>query len=269
MFQSKQIKAFLAHDFDFSNQHKNTYDDWFKAFETAVTRNVGDSCFIGLSSGYDSGALSCEMARQGVDFKAYSILSNEDVGIINKRGKYVKNHQKVKMSKDDFLRVESFLMQNLENARYVIRKYGRGGTRIVNETILEDKASKGLAFMCKMAREQGRKIYISTQGADEIMADYAFYETQSEFKGEFPEDLYEWHNFKGSCNQSYLMKEERVPALFGIKTRFPFIDIDLAQEFLWLSVELKNKHYKAPLYEYLKKNDVPFEQDVKRGFNPI
>ena len=41
---------------------------------------------------------------------------------------------------------------------------------------------------------------------------------------------------------------------FNIETRYPFLDRDLVQEFLWLTAELKNKHYKAPLREYLIRN---------------
>ena len=53
----------------------------------------------------------------------------------------------------------------------------------------------------------------------------------------------------------------------GTESRYPYLDIDLVQEFLWLSTELKNKHYKAPLKEYFVRNDFPFDEGKKVGFN--
>ena len=44
------------------------------------------------------------------------------------------------------------------------------------------------------------------------------------------------------------------------------MDKDFVQEFLWLKPELKNRHYKAPIYEYLKLNNYPFEENKKIGF---
>jgi hypothetical protein len=44
------------------------------------------------------------------------------------------------------------------------------------------------------------------------------------------------------------------------------LDTQLVQEFLWLSSKLKNKQYKAPLTEYLERNNYPFEKGVKTGF---
>jgi len=122
--------------------------------------------------------------------------------------------------------------------------------------------------MCDVAAKEGRKVYLSTQGADEILSDYSLLTNQSELKGIYPDDLKEWYNFKQGCNYSYMMKEERVAEAFGIEARYPFLDIELVQEFLWLTPELKNKHYKAPLHEYLTLNNIAFEPNVKRGFTP-
>jgi len=64
----------------------------------------------------------------------------------------------------------------------------------------------------------------------------------------------------------YLNKEEYVAGAYGIETRYPFLDTNLVQEFLWLNSDLKNKEYKAPLSEYLFKNNYPFQRGVKTGF---
>ena len=62
------------------------------------------------------------------------------------------------------------------------------------------------------------------------------------------------------------MKEEYTGGAFGIENRYPYLDTGVVQEFLWLSAEAKNRHYKGPLREYLKRNRFPFEEGVKRGF---
>ena len=72
--------------------------------------------------------------------------------------------------------------------------------------------------------------------------------------------------FMGGLNESFIAKEEYTASLFGIETRYPFLDKKLVQEFLWLTKNLKNKYYKAPLYHYLKSNNYPFEPNEKMGF---
>ena len=44
---------------------------------------------------------------------------------------------------------------------------------------------------------------------------------------------------------------------------------DVVQEFLWLKPELKNKNYKAPIHEYLKRNNFPFAEGVKIGLTHL
>ena len=75
-----------------------------------------------------------------------------------------------------------------------------------------------------------------------------------------------WKNFNYSCQESYLIKEEYAGGAFGIESRYPYLDASVVQEFLWLSAEAKNRHYKAPLREYLIRHDFPFEENAKRGF---
>jgi len=262
-FTHPEVAEFMNHKFDFNKQHKDTYDDWLKAFSEAIRKRCKGKCFIGVSSGYDSGAISYEMTKQGVDFKAYSLMANEHKLIIDRRSRYIKNHQKIEPG-DWFERYRQELEKKIENAPYTIKYDGK----IRDQSILDDQASVALAYMCDTAVKEGWTTYVSTQGADEILSDYGLWPSQSTYKGTFPDDLKEWYNFRDGCNYSYLLKETKVPKAYGAKVTFPFLDIDLVQEFLWLTPELKNRHYKAPLYEYLVRNGVAFEYGKKRGFNP-
>jgi len=267
MFKSEEIHKFLNHEFDFSNQHKDTYDDWLKAFSKSVKDRAEKDCIIGLSSGYDSGALMSELNNLEIPYKAYIIPANEDKGILEERMKLVienNDYEMEDLSPEKFIEYKKFLNKKIENSKYIIKYNGIE----TDMRILDDRASMGGAFMCDTAKKEGRTLYLSTQGADEIISDYSLIPAQSTYKGVFPEDLKEWENFKKGCNYSYMMKEERVAGAYGIEVRYPFLDIDLVQEYLWLKAELKNRNYKAPLHEYLIKYSIPFEQGVKRGFAP-
>jgi len=93
---------------------------------------------------------------------------------------------------------------------------------------------------------------------------------QAQLKREFPEDLssiFPWPNFFESSQEAFLVKEEYIAGAFGLETRYPFLDRDVVQEFLWLKPELKNKHYKSVLHNYLVENSFPFEENTKRGFS--
>ena len=90
---------------------------------------------------------------------------------------------------------------------------------------------------------------------------------QSELKGVFPKELKLWKNFNYSCQECYLTKEEYGGGAFNVETRYPFLDRKVVQEFLWLKQELKNLHYKAPLREYLIRENFPFDEGKKFGFN--
>lgn len=248
----KELFRYNYHQWDW-NQYKKTYDDWIRAFEKAIKKRAINDCFIGLSSGYDSGAINNELLKQGVDFKAYSVLNNENRDVILKRGKF----EEVKV---DFNETKRLLQEKMEKVPYIFSN---------EKYILDDIASVGLAAICQKAHKEGRKVCLSGQGADEIIGDYKLYPNQSNFKGIFPDKLEEWQNFSGGMQRDYLTKEEYIGGAFSIETRYPFLDTDLVQEFLWLTPELKNKNYKAPLYEYLVLNKVPFDENVKKGFNPI
>ena len=68
------IDEFEIYKFDL-NQHKDSFDDWDRAYIDSMVKRTSDThkkIFIGLSSGYDSGAICAELLRQNIEFKAYS-----------------------------------------------------------------------------------------------------------------------------------------------------------------------------------------------------
>jgi asparagine synthetase B (glutamine-hydrolysing) len=239
-------------------QAKTHYDDWIAAFEAAVFKRAKSECFIGLSSGYDSGGIACALLEHGVTFKAFIYAENEERNVLAARAARVPHEYFVP---DPALR--SWLRDNVDNEPYTIQVDGK----TTSMRVLDDGATLGLATFARAAAGEGRKVALSGQGADEILSDYSPWPAQSELRGRFPEDLRPWANFNDSCQESYLMKEEYASGAFGIETRYPYLDVAVVQEFLSLSAEAKNRHYKAPLREYLRRHDFPYEEGVKRGFH--
>lgn len=242
----------IIYDWDL-NQYKDTYDNWIKAFERSVKKRSINNCFIGLSSGYDSGAIACELLKLKINFKAYLIKALEDPDILKRRMQLIPDYQYLEDS-SVFEDQKDWIKNNIEQFSYKIP-----------QTLARDSASLGLSKICSLAHNEGRKVYLSGQGADEIIGDYALKPHQSIFKGKFPDKLTLWENFYDGYQYSYLGKEEYVAGSHSIETRYPFLDKDVVQEFLWLIPELKNRNYKAPIYEYLNQNNFPTLFNKKIG----
>tara|TARA_R110000868_G_scaffold6741_2_gene37698 strand:+ start:1701 stop:3008 length:1308 start_codon:yes stop_codon:yes gene_type:complete len=252
------------------NQYKNNYDDWLNAFSNSIkkrTANTNKNIFIGLSSGYDSGAIACELKKQNINFKSYCISNGENKQILNKRFVLTRNVENIIITENSILEILNELKETCEN--YTNNDY----------EILRDPGSMGLAIICKKARQDNRIIYLSGHGADETLTNYGnlgippidHKETYNP-PALFPDNLssiFPWANFFKARNIAFLKKEEYIAGNFGIETRYPFLDKQLVQEFLLLSAALKNTVYKSCLDEYLKINNYPYDKNQKSGFNPF
>ena len=264
--ERKLLNKSSIFDFDL-DQHIDSYDRWIEAFGKSIRKRssgVREKIFIGLSSGYDSGAIGRELHNQNVLFKGYSIIGKENKEVLEDRCQILKNTQIIKMNQNTFYDVKSYLDNHCEN--YL----NDGGGRMLN-----DKATAGLGYISNLANKDGYKIYLSGQGADEIISDYGWngYKIypHSQFGGYFPADLndiFPWESFYEGTQIDYINKEECVAGTYGIETRYPFLDTNLVQEFLWITQNLKNKRYKSAIAEYLSYEKFPFDENAKCGFNP-
>jgi len=267
--------------FSFSlEQHKKDFDDWNTAFYNSINKrclkNVRESIFIGLSSGYDSGSIASELISQKVKFSAYTVIGSEDKNIMEKRRKYlIDNGCEIVISdSSNKLKALKHLNDFVEEYNYVTY-CSKGDYNEYKLNLHRDHGSAGICMICMMAKKHNKKIYLSGQGADEIFSDYGFNGRRifrhSNFGGLFPKDLktiFPWPSFYESSQRSYLTKEEYIAGSFGIEARYPFLDKDVVQEFLWLSVDLKNKHYKNVLHNLMSIRKFPFNKGIKTGFVP-
>ncbi|RJQ82992.1 MAG: asparagine synthetase B [Desulfobacteraceae bacterium] len=272
-------ERFTVFDFDPRHQEKTGCDDWTAAFQKAIrkraVRNVREKIFIGLSSGYDSGSIACELSVQQVPFKAYTLMGRENPKVLAERHARIRPHAEMELLPDDPAvrnATHGFLMAHVESFYYRIYS-GSSNYNEFNLDLRDDHGATSLGMVAVAARRDGRKIYLSGQGADEIFADYGFnghkIYPHSNFGGRFPEDLaaiFPWPSFYDSSMLSYLAKEEYVAGAYGLEARYPFLDPAVVQEFLWLSSDLKNKWYKSVLHHYLVSHDFPMGVNQKFGF---
>lgn len=265
-------KIAQVYDWDL-HQHKKDFTDWQQAFANSIrkrTHNLREKIFIGLSSGYDSGAIACELIAQNVPFTPFTVLGKELPHILQARARpdhvWIQPHAQVWQQAHDLIK------QRTESFKYTIcsssSDYNEFGL-----DLQDDSGANGLSMVCAQAASRGIKIYLSGQGADEIFSDYGFQGNKiyphSNFGGLWPQnlqDIFPWNSFYGSSQESYLAKEEYVAGAYGIEARYPYLDTQVVQEFLWLTPELKNSTYKSVLHDYLTKNSYPFQPNQKIGF---
>jgi asparagine synthetase B (glutamine-hydrolysing) len=270
----KLLDQFCVYEFDL-NQHKTDFSDWIVSFENSIhkrTKNLRESMFIGLSSGYDSGAIACELNKQNVPYKAYAVVGSENQEILDERFSMFNSNSSGQYLQDNRWQYRDYINKNVEEFKY--RIYSSSSDYNEFQTRLQDdNGSCGLSMICDSAKKEGKKVYLSGSGSDEIFSDYGFNGEKkylhSNFGGLFPEDLssiFPWASFYGSTMVSYLAKEEYVAGSYGIETRYPYLDKYVVQEFLWLDHKLKNIKYKSVLDEYLTRSNYPFEKNIKRGF---
>jgi asparagine synthetase B (glutamine-hydrolysing) len=266
--------SFISQVYDFDlNQHKTNYNDWTVAFENAIrkrTEGNREKIFIGLSSGYDSGSIACELNKQNVNYHTYTMLGKENVDVLRQRA--IQQSTFFAPDQDRWNRAHDYIVKNIEGYKYTICS----SSSDYNEFYLDlqnDSGSNGLSMVCEEAIKDGIKIYLSGCGADELFSDYGFGGNKiyphSNFGGLFPQDLstiFPWNSFYGSSMESYLAKEEYISGAYGIEGRYPFLDKMVVQEFLWLTAELKNSAYKSVLDNYLRTNNYPFVPNQKIGF---
>jgi len=256
-------------------QYKTDCSDWVRAFESSIrkrTENIRERVFIGLSSGYDSGAISCELNKQHVPYTAFSVVGQESDTILAARAARIPAESSIQFLPDTRWEHQEYINTHVEEFKYRIYSSSSSYNEF-NRRLQDDNGSCGLSLVCHHAQQQQLKIYLSGSGADEIFSDYGFngqkFFPHSNFGGRFParlEDIFPWASFYDSTMISYLAKEEYVAGSYGIETRYPYLDPQVVQEFLWLDHTVKNQEYKSPLDFYLRTNDYPYEHRQKRGF---
>lgn len=222
------------------DEYKTTYDDCIKALENSIALRCNKKCAVGLSSGYDSGAIL-----------QWSLLNNK-----TKNSFYyiTNNRENETVMFNRFKKCKEFNLQY-----HIIDYYTNAG---INNFIefkalcgcmedFENYKSNNTFFMISRLmstiKHDGFNIFISGQGGDEILSNYvkdtSFF---NDLKHQFP-----WNNFYDGKNRNYIDGLEYIGGCYGIEVRYPFLDKFFVQEFLNLTHHLKTEKYKSVICEYL------------------
>ncbi len=244
-----------------------------------------------MSSGYDTGTICCVLNKLGIKYNSATILGIENREVIQQRLEINKKNISqfdlvLTLSHNEGNYYKDILVNQCENFNYITYNRFTHNYDFALD-VHNDLASIGLMkIYSSLPNDNDRKVKIvlSGSGADELMSDYTIngssQSCQTNFMGKFPENLQNifpknildkdciWKNFYHGTQEVYLSKEESTTGAFGLEGRYPFLDKDVVQEFLWLSTDLKNSKYKAPLANYMMEQNYPFYEE-KKGFNPF
>lgn len=243
-------------------QHKERTDDWIVAFHRAVakrTRGLIWPAFVGLSSGYDSGAIQLALDLQQVPHHTFTVRGVENMSVVARRVRRSSHAiaSTISLSREDYARQQRWISRNAEPFVYEDHQFQDFG-------VINDQASVGLGLILRRCVERGVKVYFSGHGADETISRYV---TSPPLQ--FPDDLasiFPWPGFYYGSMRNYLMKEETLAGAYGMETRYPFLDREVVQEFLALSASVKSSAYKRPILDLFQQHAYPFRAGEKLPF---
>lgn len=267
------IERYTITDFNLE-QYKTNYDDWNYAFEKAVLKRIPDNSvpLVCLSSGMDSGAITCCVNKYNKPIYPVSIKKNENEEVLNSRKKIHNNLAFLNLSEAERIKWKHHLINNCEPC-YWDWRYNPRVANVVNAFNMGSMLGSSLIFDYIKKHDKNCRVVLSGIGADEIMARNFFYSLGTGQVDEFPPDLknvYPWINFFEGSQANYIRGQEYVGGCFNFETRYPFLDKSVVQEFLNLKSELKNEFdnnkVKPVLSNYLTINKYPFHK-TKLGFN--
>ena len=192
-------------------------------------------CFVGLSGGVDSGCIALRLVEMKVAHHIFSLSASEEVRIVQARHAWASReaaglavpHPVERLSRESYAEQFAWFPQHVEAYAYT-QPHRRIG-------LMNDAGAVGLSHICAQAKPLGVRVYLSGAGADEIHGDYGRVK-------QWPANLSEvwpWPAFFGNEMRDYLRKEEHVAGAHGIEGRFPYLDVDVVQEYLWLNTTLK------------------------------
>jgi len=93
-------------------QHKDTTDDFISALRRAVavrTRETKHRAFIGLSSGYDSGAIMLALHLQEAPFLACGVRGHENSGVLHEREQFCARTAEVRHTHSIYLYIHTYI----------------------------------------------------------------------------------------------------------------------------------------------------------------
>jgi len=257
--------------FDFSNQTVNSFDKWSAAFQNSLkkrTENKKHNYFVSFSSGHDSGLIVAELLELNRQFKVYTVPFLEEEIVLQKRLEILSENnvpiEVINISDVDAGIMNSYLHEKL--GYYELRAPEFESDQYSDPDFRNIPGYIAAAIINQKARNSGHIIALSGQGADETIGDYSYGSmNMSSIKGNWEIVKEPWKNLMGGWNRVFIGGIERISGLFGIETRYPFLDFDLVQEFINLHPKLKMNGFKPPITNRFIELKFPYHER-KQGF---
>lgn len=264
--KTKKLSLHQVTHFDVDNPYKKDFNDWNKAFEESMAKrtNTSKKIFMGLSEGFDSGAICCSLIKNKIDFKAYSVnvkdipsnvllwrhgLATKELPVIgNTKIKVPNMPQKeyIEGSKLSLLYdTKKKIYEDVEDYTYSFYHYK--DNKFINKVCRQTYGFIGAGIIFRKAKEEGFKICLSGLAGDAI----GFYDLNNYYK------KFNDINAVVDFDDNNIYSCEYCTGVHGIEVRYPFLDKALWQETFWLDKSIY-KHFKEPQRQYMHSQAFPF-----------
>ena len=192
-----QINEIRLIDYNLEQTISN-FNSWELAFINSIkirSYNTKYPVFVCMSSGYDSGLICAVLNLLNIPYYTYTIIGKETKDIIDKRIEINKKKSCleayiVDIDKKKFDTYKDYIVKNTDEFYFSVSPNRENYMKLS-----DDDAAIGMGIICDRASLSKHRIYLSGQGADEIISDYAmkgkFVYSNSNFNGVFPENLEE------------------------------------------------------------------------------
>jgi asparagine synthetase B (glutamine-hydrolysing) len=275
IYKDKKLYKNVVHEFDIENEYKTNFDDWNLAFVNSINKRAISKkpVMMGVSEGYDSGAICSSLVHDNIPFKMYSVNVLDEPsnvllwrhGIENKKLPEIDGVQieipKIKNKK----LFNPNILEHLKLIKSIYKKcdsyeyeyYDHNNDKLAHKICKDTYGFLGAGFILKLAREEGYRICLSGLAGD-IIGNKEINSMMKKHKN---------INHVVDFDDNNVYSCEYCCGVHGIEIRYPFLDKNLWQETLWMDKTIYNK-WKHPQYQFMLNRKFPFI-DLDSNNNPI
>lgn len=195
------------------------------------------SAVAGRSHGWPGGSVILpnqhrRFSKTSDNFLAYVVLDGSDRSTLLQRVAFNNVHV------EPILKTWRSMKNEVKSIEALSEPYAYFEENWGGRTLQQDlSAVPGISMLTRRGARDGRRVYLSGSGADELFSDYGYggvkFFPHSAFGGDFPKklsDKFPWPSFFLGTMRDYLMKDEIISGLHGVEGRYPFLDFEVVQE---------------------------------------
>lgn len=263
--KTKQLQKHSVTAFETNKEYKDSFEDWNVAFEESIKKRAISSkpVMMGVSEGYDSGCISCSLVANNIDFKMYSVnvlnppsnillwrhgITEKSLPVIENIQTRVPNivhKQFIDPNLMDHIKICSQIYNKCEPYQYTY--YDHNSNSLTTKICRDTYGFLGAGLVLNLARQEGYRICLSGLAGD-IIGDPNINRKIEQFSN---------LNHVVDFDDNNVYSCEYCCGVHGIEIRYPFLDLKLWQETLWLDKNLYTK-WKQPQRQYMLKHQFPF-----------